>query len=243
MEKPIEQRNHRLDHKIKGVKTDDLIWHLHEYDVDIKSNHIYLMGTETYVYGNGQVIDEPGIEYTIANKFIRNFNLLMRINPDMPIVVHMKTCGGYYEEGMAIYDTIRSCPWKVTILNYTHARSMSSIILQAANKRVMMPHSYFMFHEGSLNLSGTYKGVQSNAEFAKLGNETMLNIYTLNMKQRGIFSHKKESEIKTHLKYQMNKKEDVFLSPQEAIDYGLADEIFDYNWKSLTEYTEEQERR
>ncbi len=240
--KTEELRNHRLDHKLK-VKTDDLIWHTHEYDIDIKSNHIYLMGTEAYINGSGDAKEEPGIDYTIANKFIRNFNLLMRINTGMPILVHMKSCGGDDAEGMAIYDTIRSCPWPVTILNYTHARSMTSIILQAASKRVMMPHSYFMYHEGSIISSGTYRGVQSNVEFAKQGRETMLNIYVRSMKRSGSFSHKKESEIRNHLSYQMNKKEDVFLTPQQAIDYGLADEIFDYDWKKLTAYTDEQLKR
>ena len=141
--------NHKLDKKIKA-KSDDHVWHVHEYDVDLQSNHIYLMGMESYAAGHEEAIGEPGVEYSMANRFIRNLNICMRANPDKPVVIHMKTCGGDWTEGMAIYDAIKSCPMPVTILNYTHARSMSSLILQAANKRVMMPHSYFMYHDGTL---------------------------------------------------------------------------------------------
>jgi ATP-dependent protease ClpP protease subunit len=169
-----EKRNYSIDHTLKA-KSDDPIIHLHEYGLDLKSNHIYLFGVEDY--GPGLDGFEPGIEYVIANRFIKNFNLLMRVNPDTPIVIHMKTNGGFWEEGMAIYDTIRSCPWPVTILNYTHARSMSSIIFQAANKRVMMPNSSFMFHDGTFGIEGTVKQVKSAVTFGEVADKTMLEIY------------------------------------------------------------------
>jgi ATP-dependent protease ClpP protease subunit len=41
----------------------------------------------------------------------------------------------------------------------------------------------------------------------------------------------------------MDKKEDVYLTAEDAVKYGLADEIFDYNWLSLTNYTEKQLER
>lgn len=234
----IEKRNFKIDHKLKA-KIDDLVYHMHEYDLDLKSNHIYLMGIDRG-YDTGDGLDEPGVEFTIANRFIRNFNLCMRVNPNTPIIIHQKTNGGYWEEGMAIYDTIRSCPWPVTILNYTHARSMSSLIFQAGNKRVMMPNSHFMFHEGSLIISGTNKAVKSAVEFDKNADQTMLEIYSKSMKTSGKFKNKKESEIKAWLNSQMDKKEDVYLTATETVDLGLADEIFDYDWSKLASYTEEQ---
>lgn len=232
--------DHKIDHKIR-VKSDDPIWHLHEYDVDLKSNHIYLFGAEVYSAGNGGTHDaEPGIEYVIANRFIRNMNLCMRVNPDKPIVIHMKTNGGYWEEGMAIHDMIKSCPTPVTILNYTHARSMSSLIFQAANKRVMMPHSQFMFHDGELAVEGTVKQVQTAIEFGKVQDQQMMKIYIDVMKANGKFKTRSRKFIHRWLREQMDKKEDVFLTAEQAIEYGFADQIFDYNWAKLTEYTEEE---
>lgn len=243
MSRPTEKRNYELDHKLR-LKVDDLSYQLHNYDLDLKSNHIYLLGVDRgYEVEGVEGSDEPGVEFTMANRFIRNFNLCMRVNPNKPILIHMKTCGGSWQEGMAIYDTIRSCPWHVTILNYTHARSMSSLIFQAANKRVMMPHSYFMFHDGTEAVSGTIKQVRSRIQFSNKETNEMLDIYVKSMQEQGEFMGKTAKQIKTWLKSQMDKKEDVFLTAQETVKKGLADEIFDYNWKNLTKYTKDQMER
>lgn len=229
--------DHKIDHVLK-VKTEDLVDQVHEKDVDLQSNHIYLFGREEYVdHENGE---EPGVEYSMANRFIRNLNLCMRVNPDTPIVIHMKTCGGDWTEGMAIYDTIKSCPFPVTILNYTHARSMSSLIFQAANKRVMMPHSYFLFHEGTLGYEGTYKTVMSMVDWDKKTGEQMLDIFENILKRDGKFKHRSRKWIRNWLQEQMDKREDVYLTATESVEFGFADSIFDYNWAKLTEYTEEE---
>jgi ATP-dependent protease ClpP protease subunit len=241
MAKPIEERNYKLDHKL-NLKVEDLPNNLHQFDVDLKSNHIYLFSVDRG-YEVHPEDEEPGIDWVIANRFIKNFNLCMRVNPNKPILVHMKTRGGAWEEGMAIYDTIRSCPWPVTILNYTHARSMSSIIFQAANKRVMMPNSQFMFHQGTEVAYGTVKQVHSYIDFYKKTNDLMLDIYTRRMKESAEFKEKTDKQIKHWLTTQMDKKEDVFLTATETVNYGLADYIFDYNWKDLTIYSKDQMER
>lgn len=225
--------SYKIDHRIR-TKPNDIVSHIHDYNLDLVSNHIYLMGEETY----GEIFEsvEPGVEYILANRFIRNLNLCMRVNPDKPIVVHMKTCGGDWNEGMAIYDCIKACPNPVTIINYTHARSMSSIIFQAANKRVMMPHSYFLFHDGILSVDGTNKQVYASVEYNKIADAQMIDIYVEAMGRTGV----KPAEAKKWLRAQLDKKEDVYLLPPDAIKYGFADEIFDNNWAKLTEYTEEQ---
>lgn len=229
---------HKLDHQLKSIKSADPVHHLHEYDVDLQSNHIYLFGAQQY--GEAGSDSEPGIEFVIANRFIRNLNLCMRVNSNKPILIHMKTCGGYWEEGMAIHNAIKSCPFPVTILNYTHARSMSSLILQAANKRVMMPDSYFMFHDGTLGVEGTIKQVESIVEFGKHATDRMIGIYVEVMKRDGKFMHRSKKFVQTWLRDQMDKKEDVYLTSRQAVEYGFADEIFDFNWERLTEYTNEQ---
>ena len=234
--------NHKLDHTIQ-TKSYDSVSDLHRFDLDLYSNHIYLFGIEDYNAGATDYTDEPGVEYIMANRFIRNMNLCMRANPEQPVVIHMKTNGGYWEEGMAIYDTIKSCPHPVTILNYTHARSMSSLILQAANKRVMMPHSTFMFHQGTFDVGGTVKQVNTSVEFAKIQDEQMMAVYNEVMARTGKLKDKTDKQRLNWLYDQMDRREDVYMVAQEAIDYGFADRIFDYNWASLTEYTDEELQR
>jgi ATP-dependent protease ClpP protease subunit len=226
-------QKYKLDHKLK-IKSEDLIFHLHEYDLDLISNHIYLTGVDRGYEINS--IAENGIDYVLATRFIKNINLCMRANEGKPIVVNMKSCGGDWMEGMAIYDAIKSCPSKVTILNYTHARSMTSIIFQSADKRVMMPHSHFMFHDGFYADEGTVKQVKSGLEFYSKAENVMLNIYAERMSEKGDFKGHPISKIKKWLRQMMDKKEDVFLTAEEAVFLGLADEIFNYDWSGLSKY-------
>ena len=216
----------------------DPIYALHEYNVDPSNLAVYLVGEEAYIFGTAdEWLSETGIEYVMANRFIRNMQVLMHNGRDgrkyKPITVHMKTNGGDWSEGMAIYDTIRTCPNPITILNYTHARSMSGIILQAADRRFMMPHSYFMFHEGEQQVQGTEKQVRSYMKFSRKDNDVMLSIYADRMREKGKYNRWSKTKIKDLLQGFMDKKEDVYLTAREAVSWGLADEIFEGNWKKL----------
>ena len=222
--------------------THDLISTLHDRGLNVKDFSIHLTGVaKTYDNSAEENFTEPGVEYQMSAQFIKNLSLLSNLNSRKPILIKMKTCGGYWEEGMAIYDAIRACPNPVTILSYTHARSMSSIILQAADKRVLMPNSYFLFHEGDMMTSGTYRQVIHNVEWTKKVQGTaMLAIYIQALKKKGNYKNWSEKRIKEMLQDQMNKKEDVLLTPQEAVDWGFADEVFGangtFNWSALRVY-------
>jgi ATP-dependent protease ClpP protease subunit len=184
---------------------------------------------------------EPGVEYQMATQFIKNLNILSGRNPKRPILIHMKTNGGIRQEGMAIYDAILACPNPVTILGYTFAVSMSSIILQAADKRALMPHCLFLFHEGALSLNGTMKEVWTNADWTKkVEIPEMLSIYAGRLKQKGKYRHLPIERIKKILQGYMDKKEDVYLSAKEAVEWGFADEVFGadgvYDWTALRKF-------
>ena len=211
------------------------LFDVHSYDIDWEANHIYLMGSEEYNLEG----TEPGVEYIMANRFIRNLNLLMRKNKD-PILIHMKTGGGCWEEGMAIFDSIKSCPNFVCILNYTHARSMSSIIFQAADKRIMMPHSTFMFHDGTMGYEGTAKQYLTEAEELKKSTKQMMDIYVDAMKDKGKYNKWSRQRIFNWLRNQMDKKEEVYLNAQQTVELGFADEVFgangEYDWETLLEF-------
>ena len=238
---------YRIDRKLKYKDIHDFVSTVHEYNIDVECGHIYLMGEEAYMGGTGnEDPTEPGIEYIIANRFVRNINILMRKSDD-PIIIHMKTCGGYWEEGMAIYNAIKACPNPVTIINYTHARSMSSLIFQAANKRVMMPDSCFMFHEGTWGFGGTVKQARTEYEQLVKTGDRMLDIYIESMKRNGKYKKWSKKRIKEFLEENMNKKEEVYLDESSTVQWGLADEIFgengNYDWRKLTSYTDEQLER
>lgn len=211
------------------------LWYLHELSVDLDNNEVYLFPNESHATGYGDdAPGEPGIEYTMVNRFIRNYNLLRHKNKD-PILIHMKSCGGFWEEGMAIYDTIKQSPNPAVVLSYTHARSMSSLIFLAADKGVMMPHSTFMVHRGSVYSGGTGTQYMTDAEEWKKANEQMMKIYVERLRTHGSMQGKSKKVIRNWLDRQMDKKEDVYFSAEEAVEIGFADEIFDGDWDRLRE--------
>jgi ATP-dependent protease ClpP protease subunit len=211
---------------------------IHDYGLDMEHFTVYLQGVEENC---DRDYLEPGVEFRMANRLIKSLDVLTGLDDERPITISMKTCGGDWEEGMAIYDAIMAAPNPVTIVSYTHARSMSSIILQAANKRILMPHSTFMFHEGYVGMEGTPKQVRSIHEFNKVADEQMLKIYIDRLKSTptGKCHRWSKKRIREWLEAEMNKKEDVYMTADEAVKMGFADEIFS-DWATVTEYTEEQ---
>ena len=227
---------HKRDLIKKYADLRDAISHIHDYDIDPIKNEMYLVGREEYVYSvdTDDLHNEPGVDFTMANRAIRNLRILQSISKD-PIIIHMKTCGGDFLEGMAIHDAIRACPNHVTIINYGAARSMSSIFFQAAEQRLMMPHSWFMMHEGTTGDGAvTEKQKRSWDDFEKRwGKAQMFDIYAKVMGAAPRWSDKSKKQIKNWLVKQMNDFEEVYLTPEETVEHGLADGIFDYDWSSL----------
>jgi ATP-dependent protease ClpP protease subunit len=181
---------------------------------------------------------EPGIEYRMATQFQKNLHIL-RIKSETDLaIVHLQTCGGDYTEGMAMFDTAKSMPFPIVMISYTHARSMSSILLQAADYRLLMPNSYFLMHYGSLTLDGEAKTVQSNAEFDKQCTEKMLDIYVEKALTGRKFARNKkqwtETTVRAHIKQCIDRKGNFFLTAPEAINWGFADAILE-NWHDQIE--------
>lgn len=205
------------------------------YGIDTRHFVIYLQGVEDDPY---EELEEPGVEYRMANRFIKNLDILTGISPSTPITVSMKTCGGDWLEGMAMYDAILATPNPISIINYTHARSMSSLILQAANKRIMMPHSIFMYHQGEYGTYGTWKQAYTEMEFFKDSADQMLEVYVDAIKRTPHSSMVKwaRNRIKDWLSEQMNNKEEVYMSASDAVKAGFADTIWT-NWDEVIEYT------
>ncbi|MDO8668776.1 MAG: ATP-dependent Clp protease proteolytic subunit [Candidatus Buchananbacteria bacterium] len=205
------------------ISTAYFVEKVHNHWIDVVNRDIWIHGVDMNTDSYQGI--EPGVEFMMANKVIKNLHILRRQSAAEPVTIHLHTCGGIYEEGMAIYDTIKSMPYQVTIISYTHARSMSSIIFQAGDIRLMMPNSYFMFHLGTLELGGELRTVQSNIDFIKLGAKTMVDIYVEKARGGPKFKGWSQEKIRALINREMEKKSDVFLTPEQAIDWGFADGI------------------
>lgn len=194
----------------KRVNRDD-IDKFHDYSLHIPSRTLY-MGSENYEdYG------ESGTDGAMAERVIKNLHILESISKD-PILVIMNNFGGDVNHGLAIYDAIKGCQSHVTIRAIGYAMSMGSIILQAADNRVMTPKASQMIHYGHLSIDKvagtTYKIVAE----AKREDEWMEQMYLEKIRE------KKPSFKLKHLKEMLS--HDTFLTAQESVDLGLADSIY-----------------
>jgi len=200
---------------------EDTLNNIHSIGIDCPSREIYLHGFL------GQTEEEPGIEYRMATAFVKNMNHLTK--KDGNILIHMHTIGGSWHDGMAIYNTIEYSPCPVAIIAYGSVSSMSSIILQSAGTRLMMPDTEFMLHFGSTALSGDSLAVISAIDNEKRINDRMLDIYTKRCIEGEFFRKQYKSlnkdKVKSFLTRKLKDKSDWYLSAEESVYYGFADDL------------------
>lgn len=166
--------------------------------------------------------EETGVTYAMSNKFIKNFHILESLNASDPITVLLNTEGGDLWQGMAIYDTIRASKCHVIVKVIGLAESMGSIILQAGDERVLMPHSTVMFHFGmhsgfELNPEEAVNQAKHELEYGKRLDEILFE----RIKEK----HDKDNKAFTKAKYWSLNFKGKYMMAQEAVDMGLADRI------------------
>jgi ATP-dependent protease ClpP protease subunit len=125
-------------------KTDDIDKFI-DYDIYLPTRTIYMGSVSSDESGS-----EIGVNHLLAERCIKTLHILDTQAPsgDKPITIIMNNMGGDVSHGMAIYDAIKDCKNHVTIKVYGSAMSMGSIILQAADRRVMSKNSRVMIHYG-----------------------------------------------------------------------------------------------
>lgn len=186
----------------------------YDYGIDI-NNRIVYMGSENYTWDDA----ETGVDHLMAEKIIKSLTLLDLQAPDgdKPITIIMNNPGGDVYHGMAIFDAIKSCRNEITVIVYGHAMSMGSIILQAADKRVLAPHATVMIHDGTDGSYGHTQNLLRRAQEAKRIIKMIDNIFLEKMKAKN--PKMTRAEVR---KLQLF---DKYFSAQEAVAIGLADEV------------------
>jgi ATP-dependent Clp protease protease subunit len=151
-----------------------------------------------------------------ASLIVAQLLFLESQNPETPINFYINSPGGVITAGMAIYDTMQFIRSPVHTIVIGQACSMGSFLAQAGEpgKRKMLPYARHMIHQPS----GGARGMQSDIaiqyqEITKM--KTMLTELYVKHNSRG----------KTYADFERDMDRDTFLSAQEALDYGLIDEI------------------
>jgi len=185
-----------------------------EYGIDT-SNRILYMGSAEYDWDG----DETGTDFRMAEKLIKGLMILDIAAPkgDKPITIMMNNIGGFVYHSLAIYDAIASTKNYVTIICLGHCMSAATIILQAADKRVVSENCSLMIHDGTDGYIGHTQNFIRTAEETKRLVKLIDNIYLKRIKNKNPdFTDKK---IRKLLEF------DTYLTSEQAVRLGLADEI------------------
>jgi len=199
-------------------KLTDLISDVHSYHINAPARTIYLHGA----YSN----EEPGVEYRMATTFVKNLHILDQ-EEKSNILVHMHSIGGEWGDGMAIFNAIEAARSPVTIIAYAQASSMSGIILQAADKRVLTADCEFLIHHGDIEVEASSMAAKSAIDVNERQCKRMLQIFAAQAIMGEFFQEKEYnlSKTKAYIDRKIKDKSDWCMTAEEAVHYGFADGI------------------
>ncbi|MCK9433894.1 MAG: Clp protease ClpP [Candidatus Cloacimonetes bacterium] len=202
----------------RRFKTDD-IDKFFDYGISLPSRTIYLGSGSYDSEGN-----ESGVDGFLTERTIKSLHLLDNADSqadagNKPITIIMNSIGGDQNHGMGIYDAIRSCKNFIEIKVYGYAMSMGSLILQAGDKRLMAENSSMMIHYGQSGYFGHAPTSHKWDEESKKLDKWSENVYLQRIRaSKGNHNF----PLKKLREWMMT---DTFFNAEEAIGWGLADEI------------------
>ena len=154
------------------------------------------------------------INDNVASLITAQLLFLESENPKKEIYLYINSPGGLVTAGLGIYDTMQYIQPAVSTLCIGQACSMGSFLLAAGEKgkRFSLPNSRIMVHQPSAGYQGQATDIEIHAK----------EILSLKKRLNKIYSkhtNKNEEEIKKAL------ERDNFMTPIQAKDFGLIDEV------------------
>ena len=154
------------------------------------------------------------IEDMMANSIIAQLLFLEADDPERDIFIYINSPGGVVSAGLAIYDTMQYISCDVATICMGQAASMGAILLAAGTKgkRSALPHARVMIHQPSGGSQGQASTIEIyTKEILKL--KTRLNELLANHTGQSLKKVAKDTD------------RDYFMSAQEALEYGLIDNV------------------
>jgi ATP-dependent Clp protease, protease subunit len=166
------------------------------------------------------------VEDNMANLIVAQMLFLESENPDKEINLYINSPGGAVTAGLAIYDTMQFIKCDVRTIVMGQACSMGSFLAQAgtAGKRVVLPESRTMIHRVSSGTRGTSGSVhvqelQFEDAVRSMEESKKINVRLTELYVRHNSKGKEYAELFETMKF------DTFLTAQQAVEYGLADDV------------------
>ena len=150
----------------------------------------------------------------VANTIIAQLLYLEREDPDKDISLYIQCPGGIISSGLAIYDTIQLIRPDVSTICVGMAASMGTLLLCAGakGKRYALPNSTIHLHQA-------FGGAQGQAADVAIAAREIMRMQEL---IRGIISKHTGQPLE---KIVHDTDRDFYLNPEQAVEYGLVDEI------------------
>lgn len=167
------------------------------------------------------------IDAKVAHEVTALLDVLSNDDPNAPIKLEICCPGGSVLDGFAIVDKIRSIKNPVIAFNTGYCASMATVISSVCDYAYGSENSSFLIHEVSSGCQGKLATQVDDIEFNKALNKRVLSIVAAKC-------GKTYDEVYDKFKYR-----DIWMSAEEALEYGLIDEVTKTpkkNSKALAEF-------
>jgi ATP-dependent Clp protease protease subunit len=164
------------------------------------------------------------VEAQSANLIVAQLLFLEAEDPDTDIRLYVNSPGGDAYAGLAIYDAMQFVKPDVQTYCIGMAMSAGAMILAggAAGKRHVLPNSKVMIHQGSGGTRGTPADIQIAAR----------EILSLTRRYAEVIARHSGRDVEQVMR---DIDRDRFLSPEEAVEYGIADQVLQTRVEALLE--------
>ena len=155
-----------------------------------------------------------GIDDYVANLVVAQLLFLESEDPKKDIYMYINSPGGVITSGLSILDTMNNLKCDVSTVCFGQAASMGAVLLAngADKKRFALPNSRVMIHQPLGGARGQASDIEIQAK----------EILTLKDKLNKILADKTKQSLK---KIQTDTERDFFMNADEAVKYGIIDEV------------------
>lgn len=156
------------------------------------------------------------IDDSVANGVIAQLLFLEAEDPDKDIYLYINSPGGVVTAGMAIFDTMQYIKPDVSTICVGSAASMGAVLLTAGakGKRYALPHARVMIHQPLGGVQGQASEIEIHAR----------EILRMREELNAILAERSGQDIDVVAR---DTDRDNFMSAQDALDYGLIDQILE----------------
>jgi ATP-dependent Clp protease protease subunit len=154
------------------------------------------------------------VQDVMATTIVAQLLFLEAENPKKEIAMYINSPGGIVTSGLSIYDTMQYIRPAISTLCIGQAASMGSLLLSAGQKgmRFSLPNSRIMVHQPSGGFQGQATDIMIHARETQMLKERLNHIYVQHTGQ----------DLKS---VEAALERDNFMTPEQAKDWGLIDEI------------------